>query len=294
MKVLFLVNPMAGRGAARKLWQRLERIIPRTPVMDVVVPADCAATRRYAAQAVKAGVERIVVVGGDGTLAAVAGELALTDTSLGVIPAGTGNDLVRNCGLPRKPEAALAVALGKETRHIDLGLVNGRQYFVNAAGVGFDAEVAAAAGAYPAGLGGTLPYLLGAVRTMAWHKPVEVELSVDDQRFSGPVALVVTANGRFYGGGMKVAPQAHQDDGKLDVCIAGSLGRMEILSLLGQVYTGAHARHPKVRMFRGTHIRLKVPGTTRMHLDGEPGHCEELSLQTQPRALSVAVGHAGR
>lgn len=289
MKALFIVNPLAGRGAALTIWRRLEKVIPRTAGLDVVIPVSCAETCRIAGEATRAGIERIVVVGGDGTLNAVAGEIALTDTSLGFIPAGTGNDFGRNCGLPRTLEAALEVALGKRTQRIDLGLLAGGRCFVNAAGVGFDAEVAAAASAYPAGLGGTLPYLLGALRTMASYKPVPMDITVDDQRFTGPMTLVVVANGAYYGGGMQIAPSACQGDGALDVCIAGDLGRIELLNLLRQVYTGAHASHPKVRMLRAERIRLQAAAKVRMHLDGEPARCDEHSFRVQPGALSVAM-----
>ncbi|HYF91636.1 MAG TPA: diacylglycerol kinase family protein [Symbiobacteriaceae bacterium] len=294
MRVLFIVNPTAGRGRALRTWKHIEKMIPRALQYDVAVPASCPATRRVAAEAARAGIERVIAVGGDGTLAAVAGELAHTGTSLGVVCAGTGNDFGRNCGLPRHLPAALEIALGKETQRIDLGLVDDGRHFINAAGIGFDAEVAAAASAYPTRLGGTLPYLLGALRTIGRYAPMKVEVTVDDQRFTGPATLVVVANGQHYGGGMRIAPYASHDDGKLDVCIAGALSRLEILTLLRQVYTGTHVFHPRVRMACGERIRVRVCGAARMHLDGDPGNCGEYAVQIQPGALSVAMPAAVR
>lgn len=292
MSVLFIVNPLAGRGSALKRWRQLQAFLPRSTRLDAVIPVSPAETRSVAAQAAQAGIERVVVVGGDGTLNAVAGALAFTDTSLGVIPAGTGNDFGRNCGLPRDLQAALSVALGRVTQRVDLGFEAGGRCFVNAAGVGFDAEVAAAASAYPSGLGGTLPYLLGALQTAASYRPTHMEVTVDDQHVAGPMTLVVIANGPYYGGGMQVAPSASHGDGTLDVCLAGNLGRMELLGLLRRVYTGGHLSHPKVRMLRGRRISLRTASVVRMHLDGEPGGSGHNSFRVEPGALGVAMDPA--
>jgi diacylglycerol kinase (ATP) len=289
MKVVFVVNPRAGRGSGLRIWERIGPLVARNRQFEAVIAASCTETRKVAAEAVKAGVHRVVAVGGDGTLAAVAGELAFSDTALGVIPAGTGNDFCRNSGIPRKPQDALNIAIGVDTQRIDLGQANGEQYFLNVAGVGFDAEVAAAASRFPSGFGGTLPYLLGALSTLGRFRPMDVEVTVDDQRLSGPSMLVAIANGRFYGGGMQIAPRARPDDGQLDVCFAGDLGRIELLNLLRQVYSGTHIRHPKVRMVRGRRVRLQVKAGVRAHLDGEPLRWDSLDFHVHPGALSVAI-----
>jgi diacylglycerol kinase (ATP) len=289
MKVLFVVNPQAGRGAGLKIWHQVGKLVARYPGFEAIIPASCTETRAIAAQAVRAGIDRVIAVGGDGTINAIAGELALSDTELGVIPAGTGNDFCRSSGIPRNPQDALEIAIGPQTVRIDLGQAKGGQYFLNVAGLGFDAEVAAAATRFQNGLGGMLPYLLGAVSTISWYRAVDVDVTVDDQLFSGPSMLVAIANGRFSCGGMQIAPLARPDDGQLDVCIAGSLGRFESLNLLRQVYAGAHSRHPKVRMVRGQHVRLQVKADVRAHLDGEPLPWDSLDFQVRPGALSVAM-----
>lgn len=289
MRALFIVNPRAGRGRGLKTWARISRQIAGSAQLDAVIPASCAETRKVAAQAVQAGIERVVVVGGDGTLTAVAAALAFSDTTLGAIPAGTGNDFCRNSGIPRHPEAALAIALGEQTQVIDMGQAAGGQYFLNAAGVGFDAEVAAAACALPVGLGGTLPYLLGAFATITRFKPMQVSVTVDDQRYSGPAVLVVAANGRGYGGGMQIAPLADPADGRLDVCIAANVGRVGLLNLIRQVYGGGHVRHPQVVMLRGATVSVQVAGAVRAHVDGEPLPWESLAFRARSGALRVAA-----
>jgi len=289
MKALFIINPVAGRGAALKVWRRIEHLVTGDRQIDAVIPDSAAGTRKAAAEARKAGYERAIVVGGDGTLLAVADELAHGETALGVIPAGTGNDFCRNSDIVRQAEAALRVALGPHTRRIDLGQAAGGRHFLNAAGIGFDAEVAAAASSFPTGLGGNLPYLLGALQTLFRYKPIHVEITVDDQKYTGPITMVAVANGRYYGGGMQIAPLASRSDGLLDVYVAEGLSRGQVLGLLPRVYTGGHIHNPKVHLLRGQQVRVQVSEPVRAHIDGEPLFYDALAFHVHPRALAVAL-----
>lgn len=289
MRVLFLINPQAGGGSGLRIWRRLRRVVPLGLRYDVVVPASRTETRQIAAEASQVGIDRLIVLGGDGTLGDVARELAFRDLVVGVVPAGTGNDFCRNLGLPLEPEAALELAIRGQANRIDLGRTSGGRYFLNVAGVGFDAEVAERSCRLKTGLRGTFPYLVSALSTLLWYQPAHVDLSVDDQRYSGESMLVAIANGRGYAGGMQIAPLARWDDGELDVCVVGRLGRLELLSLLHQVYSGGHVRHPEVRMMRGRQIRLSVREGIRAHVDGEPLDGESLDFEVSPGALSVAM-----
>lgn len=289
MKTLFLINPVAGRGSALKVWKRIEHLAALERGAEAVIPESAEATRKAVADAVRAGAERVIVVGGDGTLLLAVGELARTDTALGVIPAGTGNDFVRDYGLPKRPEEALAVALGPQLQRIDLGQTESGRYFLNAAGMGFDAQVAAKAITYPKGLGGHLPYLLGIFHTLVRYKPIRAVITVDDQRYEGDTTLIAVANGRYFGGGVQIAPTARRDDGMMDVYVAEGMGALRILGLLPRVYTGAHASSPKVHMLRGRQVQIEVGTPVPTHLDGEPLRWERLVCQAVPGALSIAA-----
>ncbi len=289
LRVLFLVNPTAGRGSALRTWQRVQRHLDGSVQYECAIPSSLAETKRVAAEAARSGVERVVVIGGDGTLAAVAGQLAGSDTALGVIPGGTGNDFARNVGLPRTLEGCIAAALGRRSAQFDLGLAEGAHPFINAAGIGFDGAVATAARRWPKGLGGTLPYLGGAVTTLCTFRPFPVEVSVDGQRYEGLATLVAVANGQYYGGGMQIAPLAGNQDGLLDVIVAGPLGRGQLLKLLAQVYSGAHIHHPQVKVLRGRDVRLKARPGVQAHLDGDLLDWRTLAFGIRPGALRVAV-----
>lgn len=267
----------------------MEQLIAGRRDVEAVIPSTYAETRRLAAEAVKNGLERVVAVGGDGTLDAVADELAGSETIMGAIPAGTGNDFCKTTGIPLRPEAALEVALGASAHDVDLGLAPGGRHFLNVAGVGFDADVATLAGGYPTGLGGTLPYLLGALTTILRFRPVEISVEVDGQRYDGPITLAAIANGPQYGGGMRIAPTARRDDGLFDVYVAEALTRAQLLALLPQVYTGAHAKHPAIHLLRGENVRITPRGPIHAHVDGDVIDPGGLTFRVRPGALRVAL-----
>lgn len=251
------------------------------------MPAGCAETRKAAARAVRDGVSRVVAVGGDGTLSAVAGELVNSRTALGIIPAGTGNDFCRNSRIPRDPLKALALALSGDPVPTDVGRCPDGACFLNAAGLGFDAEVAAYAAGLPRTFGGTVPYVWGALSTLRSFRPLELDVTVDQERLSGEYMLVAIANGSGYGGGMQIAPLARTDDGLLDVCLIGAVSPLAAVGLLAKVFRGHHLRHPKVQVLRGSQIRLRPQRQARVHLDGESLLSDSLEVTVHPKALSV-------
>jgi len=289
MRRLFLVNPTAGRGAGLRIWRQVAAAVAKDLYCEVAVPANTAETRVIAAEAARSGIKRVIVIGGDGTVSAVAGALAGTETSLAVIPAGTGNDYCRNTNIPLRSARALPVALYGPTFQMDLGRVKGIGYFVNAAGIGFDAKVAQVARSYPKGMGGTLPYLLGALTTLPRYNAVEIEINVDGDYYHGPAMMVAVANGRCYGGGMQIAPAARADDGLLDVTIACGVTRLQLLGLLGRVYSGSHVNHPLVRVMRGRTVSLQAYGPVQAHIDGEPCQPQKMEFEACPKALSVVM-----
>jgi len=289
----FVVNPTAGGGRTRRLWPRLARALDRRglayDVAETTGPDSAAALTR---QAVAGGRGLVVAVGGDGTLNGVLNGLADASgafpAALGAIPTGRACDAWRNLGLPNDPGAALGRALdGAETR-VDLGAVEwprGRTlYFINAAGVGFDAVVARRAAAQR--LRGTLPYLVAVGLSISAHRPVEAALEEDGRViWSGRLTAAVAANGAHYGGGMKIAPGADPADGLLDVVVMGDLRRLELLRWLPTVYRGGHLANPKVAVHRARAIT--VDAAAPVHVDGEAVDAAPVRISVRPGALRV-------
>jgi YegS/Rv2252/BmrU family lipid kinase len=293
---LIIVNPTAGGGRAGRLigWlrERLER--RREARLEITTRAGDA--EELAADAVRTGHDRVVAVGGDGTVQEVANGLiraAGSTTSLGIVPMGAGNDLARSMGLPRDPAAAWTIAMGAGTREIDLLLATdgaGRtRWFGSAGGIGFDAQVASAMATRSGWQRGQAGYLLTTLVELRRFSNRLVELTVDGRTASHQVLFIAIANGEYYGGGMRIAPGAALDDGLLDLCVVGDVSRITALRQLANLYRGTHVAHAQVDMLRGRSVAIDGDRATLVHLDGEPFGRLPLRVELHPSRLLVAA-----
>jgi YegS/Rv2252/BmrU family lipid kinase len=294
-RALVIVNPAAGGGRTARTWRR-----HLLDVMAATLPAEHTETRgpgdgeRLAREAAAAGVGLVVAVGGDGTLNEVVNGVRSVDaeTSVGAVLTGRGCDACRNFGVPRDPRAAVrALADGHDAR-FDLGRAEWtdgrRRWFAISAGVGFDAGVARRAQTWR--MRGTLPYLVAVLASVRRHRPTDAVLEVDGvAEPPAPITAVVAANGRWFGGGMKIAPQADPADGALDVVVLGALSRLELLRWLPTIYPGTHVRHPRVRVRRARRLRVSAALPLPSHVDGEPAGVTPVVLTVEPGALRLRV-----
>jgi diacylglycerol kinase (ATP) len=290
LRTLVIVNPAAGSGRAGRLWQLWRAHAARAfPFEEVLTTAPGEATR-LAADAARAGVRRILVVGGDGTVHEVVNGVQAGDVAVGVLPLGTGNDFARCAGLALPPARLLPALAAGRTRRIDLGTVHGRLY-INVAGVGFDAEVARAVNAMTRKAGGTLPYLTTAMREALRFVPPPLDVRIDGRSWGGalPQLMVAVANAPAYGGGMRVCPRAELDDGRLDVLLVGDVRAWSILALLPTVFLGRHLAHPKVRYVRGSQVQVSGPASVAVHADGEIVGGLPATFTVRPAALELWV-----
>jgi diacylglycerol kinase (ATP) len=283
---LVIVNPAAGRGRAVRVWDRLQRLHARV---------DCAATerpghaRQLALAAAAHGIERVVALGGDGTVSEVADGLVGTRAALGIIAAGTGNDFSHALGLPTAADQAGQVALEGPTRWVDVGQVciGARcSAFVNIAGCGFDAEAVRRTSAATR-LGGRLPYLIGTLRTLATFKPRPTRFVLDGRPFDRRALGVAVANGSRYAGGMRIAPAARIDDGLFDICLISDITPLQLLVLLPRLYAGRHGGHRAVEFFRARELRVAPLSADAVgcQADGELVGDIPATFSVQPRGL---------
>jgi YegS/Rv2252/BmrU family lipid kinase len=287
MPLALLVNPASAHGRALKLLPRLERALDaRRLAFRVERTRGIEDGIERALRAAAAG-ELPVVVSGDGLVGAVGGALAGSETPLGIVPGGRGNDLARVLGIPDDPEGAAAVLAAGRTRTIDVGEVNGKR-FLGVASVGFD-SVANRRANETRWLRGNLVYLYAGVRTLLGWKPARFTIRAGGEcrRFSG--YSVSVANNRAFGGGMFIAPGAELDDGEFDVVVVGEVGRLRFLGNLPKVFKGTHVEEDEVRVFRASKLELSAGRPFPVYADGE--HLTDLpaSLRLLPRALSVVA-----
>lgn len=292
---LVIVNPTAGGGRALRsvTWLR-ERLVAR-PDVRLELTRRRGDAEALAAEASHGGHDRVIVVGGDGTVQEVVnGLLAKGDpASLGIVPLGSGNDLARSMGLPVELATAWRIAIGNGTRRIDVARArNGsgaERWFASAGGIGFDAQVAAAMADRSGWQAGRAGYLLTTLAELRRFENRRVRLTIDGTSETADVLFVAIANGAYYGGGMRIAPSASIDDGRLDVCVVGDISRLTVLRQLPNLYRGTHVNHPAVSMRSGIIVEADGDGDTRVHLDGEPFGVLPLRVTISHQAIAVAT-----
>lgn len=243
--------------------------------------------RELGAAAVAAGAASVVVWGGDGTFNETAGALLHTAVPLGLVPAGSGNGLAGALGVPRDPERAVAVALDGQPRAIDAGRMAGR-YFFNIAGVGFDARVAALFNQRAMGSRGAWPYVAIGVREGCTYCALDYDVQLDGQPRKHKALLIAFANGREYGLGARIAPNASLDDGLLDVIIIEDAGLVARFWHARHLARGTPQLAPPVTTARVTRAVIEAAGEMEFHVDGEPGRASgRIDVQILPRALVI-------
>jgi YegS/Rv2252/BmrU family lipid kinase len=251
-----------------------------------------------AAQAVRGGAERLVVVGGDGTVNEVVNGVAgIEGVELAVIPRGTGWDFVRTYGIPRDLDHAVAVARDGDVREIDAGHVSFRTwagdeehaYFANVASAGISGAIAKRANESSKALGGKISYYWSTFAVFFGWQTGEVRVTVDDQAREGRMIDVMVANGRYLGGGMLMCPEAEPDDGLFDVLLIGDVTKRDLLFVLPKVYKGNHLPHPRLEPLRGRVVTIDADEPLPIELDGEQPGTTPVRLEVVPKALRLRV-----
>lgn len=294
------VNPTAGHGRGLKRGAEvMDQLRHRGhDVLDLTAQsADLALGR--ARQAVVDGMDALVVVGGDGMVHLGANVVAGTDLPLGVVAAGSGNDVARAAHLPLHDVPAsikvLEEALERGPRRVDAVRVGppgfeGTTWYLATLSAGFDAAINERANrlTWPRG---TARYVRALLPELARFRPYGLRITLDDQVWEQSATLVAVANTRSYGGGMHIAPEASWEDGLLDVVIAGPLSRAEILAVFPRVFPGTHVNHPAVTVVRGRRVLLEAshagPTPPAAYADGERIGPLPLALEVVPGAVRL-------
>lgn len=293
-RITMLTNPAAGHGNAP---HAAEKSIARFQQLGVevvgIVGVDADDALRLARAAVEHGTDALVVTGGDGVISVGLQAVAETNTPLGIVPAGTGNDHAREYHLPmRNPVGATDIVVDGWTERADLGrirLADGTErWFGTVVATGFDSLVSDRTNrmTWPHG---RMRYNIALVAELVNLAPLPFRLVLDGDRvIERDVILVAFGNTRSYGGGMQICPGADRQDGQLDITVIGSVSRRKLIRLFPTVFTGTHTRLPEVETYRAQSIHVESPGIN-AYADGEyvgplPG-----TVTAVPEALRILV-----
>jgi YegS/Rv2252/BmrU family lipid kinase len=286
----FIVNPHSAGGSTGRLWPEWQQ-----KIHDVLGVSDFAYTRgsmhatSLAEEALDKGYDRIVAVGGDGTLNEVLngffdkGKALYPEAALAYIPNGTGADFARTLGfhdrtihghLERLVSAPVTRVDCGEVRFVSSSGEKTSRVFINESSLGFSANTAAAVNRASKHFKGKLPFLIGVVRCMSTLKNPVLRISVDGKCVhEDRTLLVAITNGKYFGGSMMISPNAEIDDGLLDIIVISRMSRLTLLRKIKTIYSGEHLEEPEVTAFRGKTVHLSAPEEeVLLEMDGEqPG-----------------------
>ena len=307
-RTLVVVNPASAGGRTGKRWPAHRAALDKAHITyDVhrtTAPRDATAVTR---EALTSGYTRVVSCGGDGTLNEVVngffapdGTPLNSDAILGLLPSGTGGDFRRTAGLPTDPTALAAILAANHTRRIDAGVIHYDSpatpptQFINIADCGVGGEVVARvnrSNSKGGGVRGTVVFLGITLKVLTTFGGRPIRLTLDGDSTEMEIQNVVIANGRYFGGGMRIAPTAELDDGWFDVVVLPALGRVRTLIAMPSVYRGAHIKQPGVLVTRARTVRVEPLDNRALLFDieGEQIGIAPATLTCLPGALRLCV-----
>jgi YegS/Rv2252/BmrU family lipid kinase len=269
MKILVIVNPAAGSGKTLRLLPRIKQWLSQSRhEFSFSTTRSVDEMRLEIMKAPGQGIDALLLIGGDGTVHQALPAIAETNLPFGFLPCGRGNDFARNIGLSTNLRNNCSLPPNPSFLQFDLPRINNTP-FVSIAYVGFDAEVNSLANGGKGYFGGTLGYIICVLKALRTFKPFEIEITIDDLTWRERVMMVTVANAPFYGGGMKIAPDAKMNDGIFDICIVQEISKLELLQQFPKVFKGTHIFHPRIIMKTGKKIKLASDEGREVFADGE-------------------------
>ncbi|PLR98190.1 diacylglycerol/lipid kinase family protein [Bacillus sp. T33-2] len=307
--IYFIVNPKAKNGHCLKLWKTLETKLQQEQVPYLAFFSEYPGHAKELSESLakKAGGQKIIIaaVGGDGTAHEVVnGAANYPKVDIACIPGGSGNDFCRGFSIPKQPLLALSLLLEDKKRQslsIDLGEISGgdskETYFVNNMGAGFDAVVSKKANesvmkpVFNRISLGRLVYVYILINKLLTYKCTPIEILVDGKKHHfNDTWFVTVSNQVYYGGGMKIAPDASPVDGLLNVTVVHNLSRWKLLIVFMSVFWGGHTRFKEVKKFAGESVAISSSSPLLVHADGEIIGNTPLKIRVCRHALSILAG----
>jgi len=292
----FIINPIAGKGKSKHVWSKIKKYLDANHVKyDFYLTTKPKEAGEIAVHMIKKGCRKIAVVGGDGTFhEAINGkELDLSSVIFGIIPAGTGNDFSKTIHVPRDPVQACRVFLQGQTAKIDLGQINQEEYFVNTAGVGFDAEIANEINSDSRWMTGSWAYMYSILKLLVTYNNLNLKVHIDDKPFEiSDCFLLAIGNAKYIGGGIKLIPSAVPDDGYFHILIAKNITKAAVLRKLPLIYRGSHIKDPRISEFKAKSIKIIRETSNKpvsIHCDGEMVGSLPVDINLNPGCLNITT-----
>jgi diacylglycerol kinase (ATP) len=287
-EIALLTNPTSGKGKGAKVrTAALARLRDAGLTVRDLQGRDAGEALELARQCVADEVDAVVVCGGDGMVHLAVQAVATTGIPLGIIPAGTGNDVARYFDIPRKdPLGAVDRVIRGETRTVDAAR-SGSQFFVTVLAAGFDAIVNERANrmTWPKG---QMRYNIATLAELRVFEPLPYTLQLDDRQLQLDAMLVAVGNGPSFGGGLRITEGAVLDDGLLDVVVIKPMSKLNLIRTYPKLFNGTHVHHPQYEHHLARSDTVAAPGIV-TYADGERFGPLPLTVECAPGALTVLV-----
>ncbi len=304
-RVHVIVNPFSARGRTERRWETIRLAIKaHFREFKYVFTEKPRQATEIARELIKDGFDLIIGVGGDGTLNEISsgffsdysGKAINQDAALGIIPSGTGSDFIRSMKIPREFEKSVAWIKNSKSKKIDIGKITyggaggKEQFFINVADFGLGAEVIKKVSNVQSSQRGAFTYYRGLLATLMNYQSKTVSLAIDGgEPLQGEFLIGAVANGRIFGGGMIIAPQAEPDDGFFDLVLIRDMKKMEIIRNSRLLYSGTIAKNPKVVIIKARHIQVRSLEDVYTEYDGEMGEKLPAEFSIVEKALNVRL-----
>ena len=294
MHHIFIVNPAAGKGRALQMAEIIKKRFDNfNQTYEIKITEAPGHAEQLAHDAVRSNFPvRVYSVGGDGTLNEVINGMAGSDAELGIIPCGSGNDAVKSIYSILDPVELIDILPVSPSASVDLGKLNDR-YFINIASIGFDAEVVLKSRLFrrlPL-ISGPMAYVLGVLAAVIRLKKYKLKIKVEPPsvNIEKDMLLTIFANGAYYGGGMKPAPEAKVDDGILDFCLVEAVKRSKLLRFFPVYKKGEHINMKEVMMLTGNKAVVESDRPFPVNIDGEVFTEKKVTVEILPEYLNVII-----
>ncbi|MBS4534529.1 diacylglycerol kinase family lipid kinase [Clostridium sp. D2Q-14] len=292
MKIAFIINPIAGKNRKKDIVPIIKQYFNKSKykycikytkgIRDAEI-----ITKKF----LNDGYRIIVAVGGDGTIKEVSnGIIDRNEGILGIIPMGTGNDLVRTLDIPLDIDKSIKRIINGQIKEINIANVK-NDIFLNVFSIGIDAEIVENTKIFKSFFSGKLAYTMGILRTLFMFKSKNIVIECNGEKIEKEILLVAVGNGRYYGGGMKICPMADITDDKLDICIIKNMSKWKILFLFPLAFNGKHKKLKKyVRFIKASSLRIYSKNKLLLNIDGEINTIQgNIDIHINMRRLKVLI-----
>ncbi len=304
-KMFVVVNPVSAGKATAKEWPLYEKKLRENGFdFEVKYTEYQEHATEITRKALKEGYDYIVSVGGDGTMNEIVNGFFENNIQinpnarLAVFSRGTGCDFIKSLGIKKGFDDFLEVLKRNTSKTVDVGLTKYvdykkgqvQRYFVNVSDIGIGGDTTYRVNRSSKALKGFLSFAINALLAILFYKNKQYSINIDDKiNMNERLNSVIVANGKYFGGGMQVAPEAKLDDGEFDVVIFGNINTIELLLSFPSIYKGRHLTNPKLKIYKGKHITVKSEPAALLDIDGEQPGTTDVEFTIIPKAINVMV-----